>query len=234
MNNNNISIVTGTLNRRRLLPGLIANTVDSDERLELVLVDGGSEDGTQEYISELNHSRIKFIEVGKRSSYPHFMNLGIKHASHEYICQWNDDVFLTNDWDEVFQELDDSMVYIFSWKVDKYPKFKDKKWILINSVGNYGNGEIVVNYGIYHKNVFRKVGLYYNKYDFYCADGDMAHRAWFFGFKVKNLYSIKVVSLKKIKKIKSVNYRLEDDIRLYKNQIELYRKKILPGNLTYL
>ena len=41
-----ISIVTGTLNRLGMLPSLIENTVLSDERLELVLVDGGSTDGT--------------------------------------------------------------------------------------------------------------------------------------------------------------------------------------------
>ena len=43
-----ISIVTGTLNRKNLLPGLIENTVGKSDKLELVLVDGGSDDGTIE------------------------------------------------------------------------------------------------------------------------------------------------------------------------------------------
>ena len=51
----NISIVTGTLNRKNLLPGLIDNTVDSNNMLELVLVDGGSSDGTLEFIKGLHH-----------------------------------------------------------------------------------------------------------------------------------------------------------------------------------
>ena len=55
----NISIVTGTLNRKFMLPDLISNTVDRDSRLELVLVDGGSTDGTIEFIKELNHPKIK-------------------------------------------------------------------------------------------------------------------------------------------------------------------------------
>ena len=37
--NDMISIVTGTLNRLGMLPNLISNTVLSDDRLELVLVD---------------------------------------------------------------------------------------------------------------------------------------------------------------------------------------------------
>ena len=99
-----ISIITGTLNRVGMLPTLIANTVLSDERLELVLVDGGSTDGTIDYIKQLNHPQIKLIEVGGRSPYPHFMNLAIQQSTHEVVCQWNDDVILCNDWSEVFLE----------------------------------------------------------------------------------------------------------------------------------
>ena len=56
---NNISIVTGTLNRLNFLDGLIRNTVGSDERLELVLGDGGSTDGTIQFLEELDHPRVK-------------------------------------------------------------------------------------------------------------------------------------------------------------------------------
>ena len=72
-----ISIVTGTLNRKNFLKGLVDNTVNKNSKLELVLVDGGSTDGSLEFIKSLNHPQIKLIEVGGRSSYPHFMNLGI-------------------------------------------------------------------------------------------------------------------------------------------------------------
>ena len=114
-----ISIVTGTLNRKYLLPNLINNTVNSCDKLELVLVDGGSNDGTIDYIKDLNHPRIKLIEVGERSSYPHFMNLGIENSSFEWVCQWNDDALLVSKWDEIISELDkindfyllDSIIY---------------------------------------------------------------------------------------------------------------------------
>ena len=69
-----ISVVTGTLNRADYLENLIANTVEADDRIELVLVDGGSTDGTIEFIETfINHPRIKLIKHGERSSYPHYI-----------------------------------------------------------------------------------------------------------------------------------------------------------------
>ena len=106
-----ISIITGTLNRLNFLQGLIDNTVNSCDKLELVLVDGGSTDGTIEFIKSVDNPNIKLIEVGRRSSYPHFMNLGIVNSKYEYVCQWNDDVLLLNDWEEVIKELNENIDY---------------------------------------------------------------------------------------------------------------------------
>jgi glycosyltransferase involved in cell wall biosynthesis len=227
-----ISIITGTLNRKIHLPRLIENTVDADNRLELVLVDGGSTDGTIDFIQSLNHPRIKLIEVGHRSCYAHFMNLGVKAARYEWVCQWNDDVVLVTGWDDIFHSIDDSAFYIFAWKFDAYPKYKDKEWKLINSKHSDGSGEIVVNFGIYHKKVFRTIGLYNDAYHFYCADGDMAQRAWYFGFNAKSCPAVKVVSIKGIKKSRS--YELEQDWQCYQKHIEMYSRKVLPDNLEYL
>jgi glycosyltransferase involved in cell wall biosynthesis len=227
-----ISVVSGTLNRRTILPLVIENTVGADDRVELVLVDGGSTDGTIEYVASLCHPRIKLIEVGGRSPYPHFMNLGIRNASHEFVCQWNDDVVLVSSWSDVFATIDESKVYVFSWKFDKYPRYKDKKWMLVNSKKPDGSGEIVVNFGMYHKDVFRKIGLYSPAYRFYCADGDMAQRAWYFGFQIKNCPQVKVVSMSHVPK--SREYDLRPDWENYQKHIELYSRRILPDAIEYL
>jgi glycosyltransferase involved in cell wall biosynthesis len=233
-----ISIVTGTLNRGPFLQGLIENTVEANEKLELVLVDGGSTDGSIEYIKDENHPRIKLIEVGQRSSYPHFMNLGIQNASHEIICQWNDDVLLTNDWEEVFSEVDDDHdFYLFNWKYGTPDDIKTSEWLSGNDHSNdwfltneKPDGEIVMNYGLYKKKIFREIGMYNNQYRYYCADGDMADRAYSFGYKVKTLRNIKVCSLITDK----VAQYYVDDAEIYHKNLELYKQKVLPDTIEFL
>lgn len=204
-----ISIVTGTLNRRHLLAGLLANTVDACRELELVLVDGGSTDGTIEYVKSLRHARVVLIEVGRRSPYAHYMNLGIRRATYNHICQWNDDVLLTNPWSEVIAELDERhWVYLFNWKYGTKDQASDPEflrgfgkrngWSLTNTRSWWG-GEIVLNYGIYDKDVFRKIGMYSQEFKYYYADADMSERAYSFGFKVKSLPHIKVLALEEQK-----------------------------------
>ena len=217
-----ISIVTGTYNRKDLLEGLIKNTVDASERLELVLVDGGSTDDTVEYIKDLNHPRIKLVKVGERSSYPHFMNLGIRNASHELVAQWNDDVLLKNDWEDVFAEIDGNDFYIFSWSIGD----RGGGWNLLDT-----KSDLVMNYGIYNKNIFREIGMYSPAYSFYCADADMSYRARAFGYKHKSLRNIQVISIPGTPK--NVAQR-PSDVNVYVNAKKIYDKKNLPGGIEYL
>lgn len=240
-----ISIVTGTLNRKSFLPGLIANTVDACPRLELILVDGGSTDGTLDFLRELRHPRVKLIEVGQRSSYAHFMNLGIRASMYEHVCQWNDDVLLANSWDEVIAELDNKFdFYLFNWKDGNAQSIRDPKWLKGEGKecgwqleSEKPNGSIVVNYGIYSKKVFRAIGLYSMDYYHYQADGDMSERAWAFGFKAKELWHIKVVSLTTWKEKRAVDRgegHIPEMMEPYRRNRELYRKKALSSSLEFL
>jgi len=234
-----ISIVTGTLNRVNILPILLENTVFSDDRLELVLVDGGSTDGTIEYIKQIKHPNIKLIEVGGRSSYPHFMNLGIQESTHELVCQWNDDVILCNNWEEVFSEIESEYdVYLFNWKYGSYEDTKDPEWLkgtnqsdgwCLCNLSSSG-GEVVMNYGLYHKKIFREIGMYNPEYQYYYADADMAHRSSSFGYRIKDLHHIKVCSLP----VGKVARPYPQDQSIYEKNISLHKQKILPDGLQYL
>jgi glycosyltransferase involved in cell wall biosynthesis len=238
-----ISIVTGTLNRLHLLPNLIENTVNSNKLLELVLVDGGSIDGTIDYIKKLNHPRIKFIEIGNRSSYPHFMNIGIENSTYEWVCQWNDDVLLSNDWNEIICELsDDCDFYLFNWKYGVKDDLKNELWLSGGDVADANGGFclvdayetheiIIMNYGIYNKKIFREIGMYNDEYQYYFADSDMSLRSHLFGYKHKTLINVKVCSLKHESK---TAFFTPDSENIYNNFHTQYKNKVLSNKIRKL
>ena len=60
MKNFALSIVTGTLNRKKHLENLI-DSIKNFPDIQLVLVDGGSTDGTKEFLQSLNSFQVKSI-----------------------------------------------------------------------------------------------------------------------------------------------------------------------------
>ncbi len=221
-----LSIVTGTLNRLDLLKEVIKNTIDRSDKIELVLLDGGSTDGTIEYVKSLNNERINFIEIGGRSTYPSFMNIGIKAAKHEWIVQWNDDVLLINEWDDVINMLNDGNdVYIFDWNRGTLEEYADKsyenQWICFHDC---------MNFGIYRKEIFRKIGMYDSQFKYYECDHDMATRCLIFGYKVVNAHNIKVMEVRTEKRC--IEYGGDRAI-WFKNR-ELYGAGIIPNTIEKL
>ena len=221
-----ISIVTGTLNRLDYLPQLIENTVGSNEKLELVLVDGGSIDGTIDYIKKLNNPRIRLVEVGERSYYWHYMNIGIENSSHEWVCQWNDDVIMETSWDNIFTEIENDNpydFYIFSWK-------ENSDYIIIEN-----DKELVMNYGIYNKRIFREIGMYDSSYKYYFCDGDMSFRAKEFGFSFIKMYGIRCNSLTKSgQEKKAIMENYKEEIDNYYEKLEMYKRKEIANTTSKL
>lgn len=232
-----ISIVTGTLNRRHLLPDLLENTVGDSELVELILVDGGSTDGTIEYANSLKHDRVKFIEIGHRSKYAHFMGVGIESASYEYVCQWNDDVLLLGPWGRVIDVLKEPYdVFIFSWRQLGCSEPVDKDalvsrvdgWVLYNS-----DQECCLNFGVYKKDVFKKIGMYDSVFDYYYADKDMADRSRAFGYRIRSCPEIKVLGLYELpKQARLVSEQLDYDNG--RRNMALYANNELPSTVKLL
>ncbi|GAI47626.1 unnamed protein product, partial [marine sediment metagenome] len=93
-----ISVVIPTVNRekilRRVIEGLIKQTYPAG-RLEVIIVDDNSTDGTQDTMKELRqiHNNIRYIKQlpGKKGPAA-ANNLGIRNAAGDFILFINDDV----------------------------------------------------------------------------------------------------------------------------------------------
>jgi hypothetical protein len=152
------------------------------------------------------------------------MNLGIKNSSHEWICQWNDDVILENTWDEVIEKLEDSIdFYLFSWKE------LEGGYVIYDT-----ENEFVLNYGIYNKKIFKEIGMYNNSYKYYFCDGDMSFRCKSFGYKSKKLFEIRCNSTTGNSEKKAYMEDISKETKNYLECLEKYKKKILPENIEYL
>ena len=237
-----ISIITGSYNRLNNIKRLISNTVDANNLLELVIVDGGSTDGTVEYLQNLNNKNIKFIDYGKRSSYPHFSNLAIQNSKFDYICQWDDDALLINGWDEVIETLNNNIYdfHIFNWKLGNLEDYLDSSWLLGNTAENNWNLEdktegqqetevLTMNYGIYNKKIFKEIGMYNTRFNFWYADGDLSNRAYHFGYKHKSHRDIKVFVFDSEKNKTYV----KKDWKIYQKNLAKYKKQKLTRGVVY-
>ena len=238
-----ISIITGSYNRLNNIKRLISNTVDANQSLELVIVDGGSTDGTVEYMQNLNHKNIKLINYGKRSSYSHFSNLAIENSKFDFICQWDDDALLINEWDDVLELLNTNIYdfHLFNWKLGNLEDSLDPSWLKGNTDENNWNLEdkteqqsetkiLTMNYGIYNKKVFREIGMYNTRFNFWYADGDLSNRAYYFGYKHKSHRDIKVFVFNS----DSNKTYTKKDLKIYKKNLAKYQKQKLPYGIKYL
>ncbi len=238
-----ISIISGTLNRKENVKRLIESTIEKYNFLELVLVDGGSTDGTIEYVESLNYENLIFVNYGKRSSYPHFMNLGILNSSGEFICIWDDDAVLINSWTEVLTILEEQKFdfYIFNWKLgDDISSINNPEWIkgnddsnnwcLFDETGEASDGIVTMNYGIFNRKVFSEIGMHNIRFDFWYADNDLSNRAHLFGYKHKSLRDIKVF----VKNTEKNRKYRKKDLKIFQSNLKKYRKKKLPRGIEYL
>ncbi len=91
MNYNKVSVIIPILNEQKYIKKCLDCLIEQDypkEQLEILLVDGGSNDGTKEIIAEYlkKYSYIYLIK-NPQKTVQHAMNLGIKRAKGYYIIR---------------------------------------------------------------------------------------------------------------------------------------------------
>ena len=190
-----ISIVLGTYNRLAFLKATIASVRASqiDVPYEIIVVDGGSADGTIEWLTEqrdiisiVQHNReIVDGKARRKRSWGYFMNLGFKCAEGRYLCLISDDSVvhpdtLANGLRHFEREVAAGRrlgAVAFYWR--SWPE--EKTYRVGSTLGN----KTMVNHGLFLREAVERVGwIDDNRYDFYCADGDLALKIWHAGYEI--------------------------------------------------
>ena len=188
-----ISMVIGSFNRRRLLE-LCIDAVRRElarESYEIIVVDGGSTDGTVEWltaqkdiISIIQHNRGEWN--GKpitRKPWAYFMNLAFKASSGKYICMLSDDSLIVPgaivNGVDLFDEMLTQGVKLggVAFYFRDYPV--RKQYATAINVGN-----LYVNHGLYLNAAMKEVDYCDEEYHFYFSDTDLCLKLKDAGYKV--------------------------------------------------
>ena len=125
---------------------------------EVIIIDGGSTDGTLEIISKFKH-KIDYFTTEQDSGIYDAMNKGIKVAGGEWICFMNaGDIFNSNEIlkNIFFQRKLDADILVGDCVVD-YKSFTKRVNVKKNGLLNYGMT-------FCHQSVFVKTRIYREKY----------------------------------------------------------------------
>ncbi|PJF28270.1 MAG: family 2 glycosyl transferase, partial [Phototrophicales bacterium] len=183
-----ISIVMGSYNRLEFLKLAIdsARQETADIPHEIIVVDGGSDDGSLEWliwqkdiITIVQHNRGEWNSKPiPRRSWGYFMNLAFKSAQAEYILMMSDDTIfhphavknaLTFIEQQLAQGKRVGAVPFYFHDVIGEPEHRYKVGVLF--------GLTFLNHGIYRKSALEAVGYAdETTYTFYAADVDLSYK----------------------------------------------------------
>jgi len=113
-----VSVIIPTYNRRNTLPSALHSVLNQTyNTLEVIIVDDGSDDGTEEYVSGVADSRVKYVKTVGNKGPSAARNLGVRLAQGEYVAfQDSDDEWLSDKLEKQMSlfgdsEKDTGMVY---------------------------------------------------------------------------------------------------------------------------
>lgn len=190
-----ISVVLGSYNRKEYIP-LTINSIHAEltnTAHEIIVVDGGSTDGTLEWllgqkdiITIVQHNRGEWQgKPIKRRSWGYFMNLAFKCAQGKYVCMVSDDCVLVpgairnglqlaESEQEAGKKIGAVAFYWREWSKEE-----------LYHVGHTLGDKLYVNHGLYLNSALRDVDYIDEEtYFFYSADGDLCLKLWHKGYEV--------------------------------------------------
>ena len=201
-----VSLVVLTWNGKHLLEECLPSVVRAAEsypgQTEIVVVDDGSGDGSEQYLrSTFPAVRIERLE--KNTGFPNACNTGVKSSKHELVFLLNNDMILDSaciepmvthfNNNKIFavgplMRLHGSEEVFFSCCAAKFSRgFLLEHWVAAGgkdkcedlSPSLYLSGGAM----LFRKHVFESLGMMDTLYHpFYCEDFDICYRAWKRGY----------------------------------------------------
>ncbi len=191
-----VSIVLGTYNRRPFLEAAIDSVRASRiaAPYEIIVVDGGSDDGTIEWLTRqhdiitiIQHNRVRAAGTSTRKrSWGYFMNLGFKCAQAPSICLVSDDSVVHPDTiaNGMAQFDRDSAAgkrigaMVFPWR--SWPE--ENGYRVCMTIGD----NLMANYGLFDRDAVAAVGwIEEERYSFYHADADLSLKLRHAGYAIE-------------------------------------------------
>lgn len=190
-----LSAVLGSYNRLELLKFAISSLRRelSGTRHEIIVVDGGSSDGTLPWLAEqtdivtiIQHNRYVLNgEARRRMSWGRFMNIGFKASAGEYVIMVSDDCFLLpGSVAHALERIADAQrkgvrVGACAFYFRDWPQ--DERYFVQRTLG----GNLMLNHGIYLREALERLGYCEeDQFVFYKADSDLSLRIWEAGLAI--------------------------------------------------
>ncbi|HOJ39580.1 MAG TPA: glycosyltransferase [bacterium] len=171
-----VSIVVLSYNGRRLLqenlPSVVQAATGRNKGDEIILVDNGSTDGTEEFVKE-KFPGVRLLRLETNHFVGAAYNAGVKSCSHRVVIRLNNDVRVTPDFIQPLLEYFacENIFSVSSLSLSPGEKRKAERppYYLL-----YGGGQTA-----YHRARFLELGGFHPIYgQYYYEDRDLGYRAW--------------------------------------------------------
>ena len=206
----NVSIVIPNYNGKHFLENCLkAVFAQTIENMEVIVVDNGSTDGSQEYLD--TYPGVRVLKMDKNYGFCGAVNAGIKESDSEYVILLNNDTEVEPDFAKELLTAIKADDRIFSCS-SKMVQYHDRA--RMDDAGDYycalgwafgrGKGGSVENYdtpvnifascagaAIYRKKMLESLGYFDENHFAYLEDIDIGYRARIHGYK--NVYAPKAV-----------------------------------------
>ena len=170
------------------------NCIDSIERqtnfdqknINLYIVDNGSKDGTQDYVTErsqnTNLGKIELVVTGQNLGFGKANNYGFKKGNSEYVFFLNPDTELMEDtMYELKESIENSTNDFGMWECRQKPYEHPKMYNILTGETTWASGACFVA----KREVFKKVGGFDKNIFMYAEDVDLSWNVRLHGYKIK-------------------------------------------------